>query len=463
MYPTSSSWSICSWFFSFLELPNLQPHKISARSGSLASTVWYSSLNNNTATKAIAGDASDNVYVTGQITTSNNNTEALTIKYDAFGKVVWRAFLTGPGGFALGQSITVDSAGDTYVLGSLDFPGHVQELFTAKYSPKGVRLWIDFYAIPPSPNAANPGQIMTDKLGNVYVTGNPNNHGPWVVIKYNSNGKQLWVARSSYQFANGPAGLVVDGQGSVYVTGSSGDNSAFFAEAMTVKYDVNGKQLWLDTFQEPLGQNDVGSYGTGNGIALDAAGNAYVAGNSQLLTQSGTQSSKALLIKYSPDGKRLWLTEYQHSTSNGRNQVNAFALDSKGSSYLTGSEYDVLTNVSNFSTLKFDINGKFLWERLYSSTGMGPRDYANAITLDPSGSAYVTGQSADPNNSTSTNLTTVKYDTNGNQKWVTPYQIPGGSTGIGITYLSLGKLAVTGDGTAGSTGYGWVTIGYTQY
>jgi Beta-propeller repeat len=437
-------------------------------------TQWVARVNglvqppdNNTATKAITGDRNDNVYVTGQITISKFNTEAVTIKYDPFGKVVWKAFLTGRGGFAQGQSIAVDSAGSTYVLGSLDLGGccHAQELFTAKYNPKGVRLWIDFYEIPPSPNGAIAGQITTDKSGNVYVTGNPDNHGPWVVMKYNSNGKRLWAARSSFEIANGPAGLVVDGQGNVYVTGSSSHNSAFFAEAMTVKYDVNGKQLWLDTFQEPLGNTDVGSYGTGNGIALDSAGNAYVAGNSQLLTQSGTQSSKALLIKYRPDGKRLWLTEYQHPSSQGRNQVNAFVLDSKGNAFLAGSEFDAVTNVSNYSTLKFDSNGKILWERLYNGPGMGPLVSANAIALDPSGAVYVTGQSTSPDGSSFTNLTTVKYDTNGNQKWAARYQGPlnGGDTGVGVTYLSLGKLAVTGDSAAGSTGYGWVTIGYTQF
>jgi hypothetical protein len=437
-------------------------------------TQWVSRVNglvqppdNNTAARAIAGDKNDNVYVTGQMTISKFNTEAVTIKYDPFGKVVWKAFLTGPGGYAQGQSITVDAAGNAYVAGGLDLGGccHAQELFTAKYNARGMRLWIDFYGIPPSPNAAIPGQITTDKAGNVYVTANPDNHGPWVVIKYNSSGKQLWIARSSYEIANDPAGLAVDSQGQVYVTGTSSHNSAFFAETMTVKYDANGKQLWLDTFQEPLGGTDVGSYGTGNGIALDSAGNAYVAGNSQLLTQAGTQSSKALLIKYGPDGNRLWLTEYQHPSSQARNQVNAFALDAKGNAFLTGSEVDAVTNVSNYSTLKFDASGRVLWERLYNGPAMGPAVSASAIALDPSGAVYVTGQSASPEGGSFTNITTVKYDTNGNQKWSARYQGPanGGDSGVGVTYLSLGKLAVTGDGAAGATGYGWVTIGYTQY
>jgi hypothetical protein len=177
-------------------------------------------------------------------------------------------------------------------------------------------------------------------------------------------------------------------------------------------------------------------------IAGDSHDNVYVTGQITI----SKFNTEAVTIKYDPFGKV--------------DQVNAFALDSKGNAFLAGSEFDAVTNFSNFSTLKFDSNGRILWERLYGP-GMGPLVSANAIALDPSGAVYVTGQSTSPDGSSFTNLTTVKYDTNGNQKWAARYQ--GRDTGVGMTYLSLGKLAITGDSPAGSTGYGWVTIGYTQF
>src|SRR5215471_5874733 len=61
---------------------------------------------------SVASDSNGNVFVTGSIAISSTVTEALTTKYDATGKVVWKAWLSGPGGFAAGKAIKVDSAGN---------------------------------------------------------------------------------------------------------------------------------------------------------------------------------------------------------------------------------------------------------------------------------------------------------------------------------------------------------------
>lgn len=424
---------------------------------------WVSRVNgliqepyDNTNPKGMAGDVNGNVYVTGSMSLSTSNTSALTIKYDPFGKVLWKAWLTGTGGFAGGKALTVDSSGNVYVLGSINLKGSPSpvELFTAKYNTSGARLWISYDA-----NLAFPSAIKTDKSGNAYIAGySTTNGGVWSTIKYSPTGQQLWVSSVKLNTANIPTALVVDGQGNVYVAGQDGDNSPFFSEAVTVKYDANGKQLWLERYRDPQNSN-LGSSASLAGIGLDSTGNVYVGGTSQITPSPGSSVSKALLIKYTAAGTRVWLTEY--GSANG---VNAFVLDGTGNAYLTGVQYKSGTNQGGYLTLKFNANGTFLWQKLYNGTGIG-HDTAYAIALDSSGSAYVTGASTNPNNSTTTNITTVKYDTNGNQKWVDRYQGPlnGDDTGIGIAYLALGKLAATGYGAAGSTGDGWLTIGYTQF
>jgi Beta-propeller repeat len=426
-------------------------------------TQWVSRVNgliqepyDNTNPKGMAGDVNGNVYVTGSMSLSTSNTSSLTIKYDPFGKVLWKAWLTGSGGFAGGKAISVDSSGNVYVLGSINLKGSPSpvELFTAKYNSSGARLWISYDG-----NLAFPSAIKTDKSGNVYITGySTTNGGVWSTLKYSPAGQQLWVSSVKLNTANIPTALVVDGQGNVYVAGQDGDNSPFFSQAVTVKYGPNGNQLWLATYRESPGSNP-GSSASLAGIGLDSSGNVYVGGQSTITPYTGPSTSKALLIKYTAAGSRVWLTEY--GSANG---VNGFALDGTGNAYLTGIQYKSGTNQADYLTLKFNASGTFLWQKLYNGTGIG-HDTAYAIALDSSGSAYVTGASTNPNNSTATNITTVKYDTNGNQKWVARYQgtVNGDDTGIGIAYLSLGKLAATGYGAAGSTGDGWVTIGYTQF
>jgi hypothetical protein len=84
--------------------------------------------------------------------------------------------------------------------------------------------------------------------------------------------------------------IAVDKANSVYVTGfSSGTNSAY--DIVTMKYDNNGNMLWLAQYSGPGGGD-----AEGNAIAVDAAGNVYVAGY-ETLAGGGTEM---VTIKYAP-------------------------------------------------------------------------------------------------------------------------------------------------------------------
>jgi hypothetical protein len=73
----------------------------------------------------------------------------------------------------------------------------------------------------------------------------------------------------------------------VYLTGAS------LGDAVTIKYDTDGKQLWVARYHP----SDDGS-GRTNAIALDPVGNVYVTGSS--LGDYAT-------IKYDTDGNQLWV------------------------------------------------------------------------------------------------------------------------------------------------------------
>jgi hypothetical protein len=98
----------------------------------------------------------------------------------------------------------------------------------------------------------------------------------YATVKYDVDGNQLWVARF-----NGPAdaqdtasALAVDADGSVYVTGSS-TGLLSSTDYATVKYDADGNQLWVARFNGPADAQD-----TASALAVDADGNVYVTGYS---------------------------------------------------------------------------------------------------------------------------------------------------------------------------------------
>ena len=76
----------------------------------------------------------------------------------------------------------------------------------------------------------------------------------------------------------------------VYVTGySPGTNSG--NDIVTIKYDNNGNQIWLQRYNGPGNGDD-----EANAIAVDASGNVYVTGY-ETLAGGGTEM---VTIKYAP-------------------------------------------------------------------------------------------------------------------------------------------------------------------
>ena len=214
-------------------------------------------------------------------------------------------------------------------------------------------------------------------------------------------------------WVNGPDrlnDLAVDDSGNVLVTGISNNNY------LTIKYDNSGNQIW----------SAISIAGEANALALDGEGNVYVTGDGYCT------------YKYDTFGNLVWQAYYSGASAD----AYALALDNSGNVYVTGfcagGYYD-------YYTAKYDNNGNQLWGAQYNdSTGGDSDDRANAIAVDGSGNVCVTGKSGglyDPD------ITTVKYDANGNQLWVARYDGPGNNddnTGKSIAVDESGNIYVTG-------------------
>ena len=276
---------------------------------------------------SIAVDSSANAYVTGEtlsndfpvtpgafqttcISCRNGNNDAFVAKLNPSGSaLVYSTYLGGSGGNE-GHGIAVDSAGNAYVTGwtqSTNFPtmnplqpayGGSTDAFVAEINPTGSALVYSTYLGGSGIDYGT--SIAVDSAGNAYVIGytgstdfptmNPlqPTFGGGVydafVAKLNPTGSALaystYLGGSSVEFGYG---IAVDSVGNAYVTGYTGSsdfptmsplqpNAGGGGDAFVTEINPSGSALVYSTYLGGSGSD------SGNGIAVDSAGSAYVTG-----------------------------------------------------------------------------------------------------------------------------------------------------------------------------------------
>ena len=314
--------------------------------------------------KSIAVDAEGNVYVTGESVGAETSSDYATIKYNADGIEQWVARYDGPGRNDAANALALDAAGNVYVTGKspvgVDLDEQDADYTTIKYDNNGNELWVKRYDGPVAGNFHDEALAITvDESGNVYVTGrsassNSEDANDYATVKYDANGNELWSARY-----NGPGNsiddalsLAVDASQNVYVTGySAAEPEETNYDYATIKYDVNGNEVWVRRYNGPANANDQAT-----SLALDATGNVYVTGRS---TGTGTQYDFAT-IKYNTTGDEQWVARY-NGPANGNDGTGIFigfftshpiAVDDLNNVYVTGMSTGIGTGF-DYTTIKY--------------------------------------------------------------------------------------------------------------
>ena len=353
----------------------------------------------------------------------------------------------GGSNYDAGTDITVDGAGNAYVIGetsSADFP-------------------------------ATTGAFQTSLAGSYDV----------FVTKLNANGSAL--VYNTYLGGSGDDegyNIAVDNSGNAFITGETNSTNfpttagAFQAtksgsyEAFVTKLDSSGASLGYSTY---LGGQ---SYDGGTGIAVDASGDAYVAGitqSSNFPTTPGafqttwSGSEKAFVTKLNNTGTALVYSTYLGGSSS--DGASSIAVDANGNAYVTGfaDSTDFPTTAGAFQSshasdggytdafvTKLNADGTAL---VYSTfLGGNHADAGCAIAVDSAGDAYVTGSTASTNFPTTAGafqtsnagglLDAFVTKLNGTGTALVYSTYLGGSgedRGFGIAVDSFGNAYVTGD------------------
>jgi hypothetical protein len=275
-------------------------------------------------------------------------------------------------------------------------------------------------------NDDNAAGIALDRDGNAYIAGTatssdfPRTAGTMTgeqaafVAKFDPNGALLYSTFIDGACDGEAHAIAVDPAGNAYITGRASFcwfGSDLSPGVLVAKLDPAGTPIYVYTFGQSLGDSSVGE-----AIAIDAEGNAYLAGTAQsgspdFPTTAGafqTNSCDGLfndgfVAKVNPAGTGLVYCTFLCGT--GGDSPKAIAVDSLGNAYVAGHTTshdfptanafqpnhlgDVFTH-AGFIT-KLNPSGTALD---YSTYFIGPfGDTAvYAIAIDAQGNAFVTGE-----------------------------------------------------------------------
>jgi hypothetical protein len=357
------------------------------------------------ATQAIAVDAAGDAYVTGLVyssdfpttagafqTSRRGTNNAFVTKLNATGTALVYSTYLGGNSDDRGHAIAVDAAGNAFVTGltnSSSFPttaGAFQRsnkgyynAFVTKLNATGSALVYSTYL---GGNGYDYGiSVAVDAGDNAYLTGSTTsssfpttlgafqtNWGGAFVTKLNATGTGLVYSTYLGGGDDGGSGIAVDANGNAYVTGATG-SSNFPTTAGAFQRSIKGRYNAFVTKLNPLGNGLVYStylggsgqnYGDfATGIAIDAAGDAYVTGSTQstdfpttvgAIQTSNKGSYNAFVTKLNATGTALAYSTYLGGSSS--DQGNAIAVDAAANAYITGQadSADFPTSVGAFQT-----------------------------------------------------------------------------------------------------------------
>lgn len=278
---------------------------------------------------AVATDAGGNTYVAGAsrspdfpdapgFTSGNRDTNeiAFVAKFDPDGRLIWRAWIGGPGGDSAARAIAVDTNGSATIAGTTSLPssfpftgGTPASGFIARLSPDGTML-VKAVGI-----AALPEAMAIDSSGAVYVAGSAGTgletttgaYQPRIkqgdcsfgrlqkecvdafVIKLTSDFQVVYATYLGGSDDDMARGIAVDSSGSAWVVGSSAsadfpvstqvpfggrivEGPNHFGDGFAARLTPDGRGLQLATYLS----GPAADYATG--VALDGTGSAWLSG-----------------------------------------------------------------------------------------------------------------------------------------------------------------------------------------
>ena len=384
----------------------------------------------------LAADSNGSSFIVGEFReTSHFGALALTnaftdtsdmflVKYDPVGNPVW-ARRAGGVSSESGKAVAVDASGNIYVTGhfsgTASFGTNVfvssgtEDVFILKYDTVGNLLWArkgggsghDFgLGIAAGSNYCYVGgtyqYVATFSGTNITSAGGYD----IFIAKYDGAGALQWIRSAGGNGHDQALSIAADNLGRCHMTGyftsptaafdaiTLTNASSFYTDVFVSNYDPAGNLLWATRF---------GGTDSEQGVAVtaDTTGNSFVTGfssSTNLPTGAGNLTNRGgsdvFVAKLDFLGNLQWINS---AGSVGEDIASAIALDSVGNSHIIGNHpYNATfgnTTLTNTGLLdgfvaKCDGNGNFVWAKRIGGAG---DESPLGIGLDAAENVYFTG------------------------------------------------------------------------
>ncbi|MFC3811289.1 hypothetical protein [Lacihabitans lacunae] len=355
----------------------------------------------------IAGSFSGtNISLCDTTLTATGSLNMYFAKLNSKGCLVWaKAF--GTSSWNEAYDIKTDASGNVYVTGH--FSGTVNfgngnltaaggsDIFVAKYSSAGVLQWVQKAGSSDSNFEYGYG-LSLDGSQNVYIVGSFRGTANFgansrtsagdediFVAKYDNAGNIQWVNTYGGSYKDIAKDIAINTANDVFVVGNF--SSAFSyagnaisppyvgtSDAFIAKHSISGTVSWV--------KRGGGNYAdTGNAVAVDGSGNAFLAGGFADVATFGTTNIvatnsylDAYIAKFNSAGASQWVTKAGGQVDD---EAKGIFIDASGNiyqtGYYTGTVFFGTKPLNPFGTkdyfiAKYDETGAFLWVKNGGST-----------------------------------------------------------------------------------------------
>lgn len=378
--------------------------KLNANGDTLWTRTLDGSSNSTDEALGLGIDPSGNIIVGGFIKNSGVSYDYFIAKYNPNGDTLFTRTYNGTQSKSdKAADFALDATGNVYLTGRTDVGAGLitnYDILTVKFLNNGNLAWAKTFNSS-GINEDKGEKIAVDATGNVNVSGRSWNgiDIDMIIVQYNSTGGQVWFQVVSDGIENKPNAMLTDAAGNIYIAGATSTSTD--TDLLFLRYNISGTQNWFKTYNGATNGVD-----EANAMIRDAAGNIYLTGYST----SGT-GADIYTIKYNSTGNIVWEKTYNNASADLDDVGNAIAVDAAGNVFVAAqSENGNLSNSNNnFLTLAYNADGTLAASASYN--GNDDSTDVPTVILVSGANVYVGGGSW--SNAGQRDLTLLAYTASG--------------------------------------------------